>query len=656
MHTMRSFTLLALLCALGSGVHIFQPGKDPPALPAAYQALAKNDKARLTRFWGTPEQHPYGTRVAYSPRGQIALVASNDPSEKDGDDIITVYDLVKRSERRTLTIKKAVASVLAITPDGKYACAATFAGTLEKATVTLLHWDLSSGQVVSTGQVVHELKGAIGPIISLTLTADAALALTSTYDGPAQVWDLKAGKLLHTLDAGPIFNMAIASDGAQALISGQGRIKLWDLKTGKVVKDLTTPQTVGTVGLAFLTDGKRLVAVDNGQEPILWDVQGDKEIRKFKKEPPVPGGAALAVSADGKRLVVFRSPYKRITCWDVDTGKEQWSTPVDLTIRTSLVFNRDGTTVLLGGGESFFVELDAQTGKEKKRWGGHRGPVTQIAFEPKSGRFWTASEDKTVKCWPLEGGPELFTLKGHSDSITGIAVVGDSLLTASSDKSLKQWQLGSDKMIRTMTGHTGGITSLAVSRDGKFALTGSSDRSLKLWNLGTGKDVKTLTGHADSVAAVALSPDGKWAASGSADHTVRVWYLPDDGKDVAPIVLEGHTREVTALAFLSEDRILSASQDRTMRLWNVEDGKPSAIFKGHKNWISSLAVSPDGKQAITTSDDLTVKLWDMQNGKEFASIDLGAAGDVAKCLTFTPDGRAFLAGTANWLVLRFDLK
>jgi WD40 repeat protein len=179
-------------------------------------------------------------------------------------------------------------------------------------------------------------------------------------------------------------------------------------------------------------------------------------------------------------------------------------------------------------------------------------------------------------------------------------------LTAGNDKTFKQGQLGSDKMIRQMSGHSGGITSLAVSRDGKFALTGSSDRTLKLWNLGTGKDVKTITGHADSVTAVALSTDGKWAASGSADNTVRVWYLPDDGKVMEPIVLEGHTREVTAIAFLSEGRILSASQDQTMRLWNVQDGKLSLTFKGHKNWITSLAVSPDGKQAITTSDDLTI--------------------------------------------------
>src|SRR5262249_55063162 len=222
------------------------------------------------------------------------------------------------------------------------------------------------------------------------------------------------------------------------------------------------------------------------------------------------------------------------TCWETDTPKELWTSRVDLMLPTPLAFLPDGKTILVGGGESCFMHLDAATGKETKAWGGHRGAITQLAVEPKSGRFWTACQDKTVKCWSPDGAAELFTLKGHDDVVTGLAVVGEHLLTASNDKTLKLWTLGSDKMVRKFAGHTGGITSLAVSRDGKFALTGSSDRSLKLWDLAAGKEVKTITGHSHAVTAVGLSPspDGKWAVSGSEDATVRVWYLPDDGKDV----------------------------------------------------------------------------------------------------------------------------
>jgi WD40 repeat protein len=102
--------------------------------------------------------------------------------------------------------------------------------------------------------------------------------------------------------------------------------------------------------------------------------------------------------------------------------------------------------------------------------------------------------------------------------------------------------------------------------------------------------------------------------------------------------------------------VLSASQDQTVRVWNIAEAKEVKKLTGHKNWITSLALSPDGKLAVTTCDDLTVKLWNLETGKEVDSLDLGGASDVAKCVALTPDGRGFLTGTANWLVLRFEMQ
>jgi len=101
--------------------------------------------------------------------------------------------------------------------------------------------------------------------------------------------------------------------------------------------------------------------------------------------------------------------------------------------------------------------------------------------------------------------------------------------------------------------------------------------------------------------------------------------------------------------------MFSASKDQTLKLWSLDDEKEVRTFKGHKNWVTALALSANGKTAMTACDDLTVKLWDVESGKEIASLDLGTAGDVAKCVVFTPDGGTALAGTANWLVLRFEV-
>jgi WD40 repeat protein len=636
------------------------------ALPERYQGLAKSAVTRLDRVWGTPEQHVYlPSRVAYTADGKTALVASSELAEKDADDFIAVWDLDKSEVRRTLTIKKAVATALAVTPDGKYAVAGTFAGERDKGTVQLLVWDLPAGKLLNT------LKGTKEAILSLAFSADGKRLLAGSNDGAVQLWDVAGGKLLHTLEGhkGHVMCVAFSPDGTQAL-SGGGQnnfLRLHDVATGKELANwLAGPNGFPVTAARFLPDGKRVVTVALDQVPILWDIKDKKELQRYKKEPLGNGLVLpLALSADGKRLVSFRTPYNQIlnavepfvTCWDVDSGKDVWSTKVDLPLPTPLAFLPGGKTLLLGGGESCFMHLDPATGKLQKIWGGHRGAVVVLAVEPKGDLFWTAGQDKTVKRWSQSERNELFTLRGHDDAVTGLAVVGDTLLTASGDKTMKLWQLGTDKLLKTYTGHTAGITGLAVARDGKHAVTSSGDRSLKLWDLASGKCLKTLTGHSHAVTAVDISPDGKWAVSGSEDSTVRLWYLPDDNKDIDPVVLEGHKREVTAVRFTQDGKhVLSASQDQTVKLWDVAKGKEVRAFTGHKNWITGLAVLSEANLLVTSCDDLTVKVWNLQTGKEVDSLDFGTASDVAKAVVAAPDGRAFLVGTANWLVLRFEVK
>jgi WD40 repeat protein len=632
------------------------PGGDKTALPESYQGLAKSARTKLDRIWGTGEQHVLlMNRVAYTPDGKTALVASAAFGEKDADDFIAVWDLDKAEVRRTLVIKKATATAIAVAPDGKHAITAAVPISMDD--VRVQYWNLD------TGKIIHQLPGAAHAV---ALSPDGKRALAGGSSGQVLVFDMVAGKLLQTLtDKGGVQAVAISADGKQALTGGlANQLRLWNLDTGKQTADLFAQQN-WISAVAFLPGGKRAVSVGANQVPKLWDLQEKKLIRDFKTQPLGTGPTPLALSTDGKHLVSLRTPYNQalnaiedfVTCWDVDSGKELWSTKVHLPVPTPLAFIGDNKTVLLGGGESFFMHLDAATGKVQKMWGGHRGAVVALALEPKGGRFWTASGDRTVKQWSSDSKNELFTLHGHDDVVTSLAVVGDTLLTASGDKTMKLWQLGTEKLLRTFTGHTEGITGLAISKSGKHAVTGSSDRSIKLWDIASAKNLKTFTGHSHAVTSVAISADGKWAASGSDDKTVRLWYLPDDMKDVEPMVLEGHSREVTAVVFTPDAKhVLSASQDQTVRIWDAGTGKEVRQFKGHKNWVTSLAVLAEAKLLVTVCDDLTVKLWNLETGKEVDSLDFGAASDVAKAVAATPDGRGFLVGTANWLVLRFTLR
>src|SRR5206468_9977207 len=116
---MRFAILLTSLLAAAAA----PPGDgEKSSVPERYQFLTKGAKARLSRAWGTPEQHVFlPTRIAFSRDGKTALVASAEIGEKESDDFISVVDVPTATTRRTLTLKNAVATVLAISPDGKVA-------------------------------------------------------------------------------------------------------------------------------------------------------------------------------------------------------------------------------------------------------------------------------------------------------------------------------------------------------------------------------------------------------------------------------------------------------------------------------------------------------------------------------------------------------
>src|SRR5262249_16708511 len=133
--------------------------------------------------------------------------------------------------------------------------------------------------------------------------------------------------------------------------------------------------------------------------------------------------------------------------------------------------------------------------------------------------------------------------------------------------------------------------------------------------------------------------------------------LTSDKKEIEPITLEGHKREVTCVAFTADGKqVLSASQDKLIKLWDVDGEKVVQVFEGHKNWVTALAISPDGKLLLPATDDLSVKVWDTAKGKEVDHLDLRKSSDFARSLAFAPKGPSFAVGTASWVVLRFELK
>ena len=106
----------------------------------------------------------------------------------------------------------------------------------------------------------------------------------------------------------------------------------------------------------------------------------------------------------------------------------------------------------------------------------------------------------------------------------------------------------------------------------------------------TGTELVTLTGHTQAVTAVAIHPDGRRLVSASYDHTLKVWEV-ETGTELA--TLTGHTQAVTAVAVHPDGRLLvSASYDHTLKVWDVETQKVLFTYVGEAVF-ECVAVSLD---------------------------------------------------------------
>jgi WD40 repeat protein len=151
-----------------------------------------------------------------------------------------------------------------------------------------------------------------------------------------------------------------------------------------------------------------------------------------------------------------------------------------------------------------------------------------------------------------------------------------------------------------------------------------------------------LGGHDQAVTSAVFSPDGTRIVTASWDKTARLWDAAT-AKEIA--VLRGHDGPVTSAAFSSDGaHIVTASVDNTARLWDATTAKEIAVLRGHETVVNSAAFSPDGTRIVTASAD-TARLWDAATAKEIAVLR-GHNGYVSSA-AFSLDGTRIVTASGD---------
>jgi WD40 repeat protein len=314
--------------------------------------------------------------------------------------------------------------------------------------------------------------------------------------------------------------------------------------------------------------------------------------------------------------------------------------------------------------ESLIKAIEDRIYTEVRRFEGHTATVTCLALSPDGKQALSGSDDKTVRLWDIQSGKELRRLESPA-GVDAVAFSADGrrALSGGTDRLVRLWDVEAGKEIQCFKGHTGYVLSVAFSPDGRHALSGSIGDAVRLWDVQTGKELRHLE-HKYTIDRVAFSPDGVRLLSSSkdGDQTVRVWERAT-GKELRSFRRE--KRDATGATYIeatafSPDgrRVFSGGWDGTAWLWDVDNGKELRHF-GAASYVEAVALSPDGRRALAAGGHGGswlrrvarpndgrgygfLQVWDVETGKELRRYNSKV---VITSIAVSPDSRYALSGS-----------
>jgi WD40 repeat protein len=322
--------------------------------------------------------------------------------------------------------------------------------------------------------------------------------------------------------------------------------------------------------------------------------------------------------------------------------------------------------------------------------------IYAAADVPNSQMMVTSSEDRMVRLWDVETGEVLKQMKGHTGDVLGWAVSRNGQMIATGDENgeLIAWLANTgEPLTNAVKAHGSAVRSLNFSPDDAFVVTASSarnDQTVKFWNtktweqskyyacgsavhcvryarsgvpmlaIATDQDIQIYIGetlqtkfksHSHATLSLAWSPDRTRLLSGGDDFdpTIREWDTSSWTQVGDPWT--GHTYKVNSISVhFSGTYAVSASNDNTVRLWQLSDKQTIAIFQ-HAASVVCAAFSADGTHILSGGYDKRVAVWAAPKGT--LAVAVAAAVDASKELVSTVNFSTYL--NLRYLILCFFL-
>jgi WD40 repeat protein len=510
-------------------------------------------------------------------------------------------------------------------------------------------------------------------------SSDGSLIVSASDDRTARIWRAADGTLLQTLQHPRAVVVATFDPaGRRVATISRGEVRIFDVASGSESLDL--PEG-GVTSVAFSPNGILIATGSNDHTARIWSSDTGAQVHRFDHYRARV--LDVAFTQRGDRLVTAGSDGAG-RVWGVLVGRPlavlpqpQHDGPV-----TSASFSPAGPEdpggkwVVTASRDDTAVIARSETGARWTTLLGHKGPLTAASFSPDGRAVATGSEDGTARIWEPNTPPQLLIMGTHREPVNTASFSPDGLLAVSAgdDGTARIWRVRDRRLVARLDGG-GRVTAAAFGPDSRRVLTASGRGTLRLWTRdghplwtvplggsltsaafdrsarllvasntdGTAVVARVSDGrvthrlrHRDAVLKAAFSRDGRSVVTISGPNA-RIWSI-DGSRAKLRHVLRGHKGLLVDLSLSADgSKVVTASADRTARIWDAHTGRLLQVLEGHRGGLTSAEFNPDGTLVVTASLDRDSRLWNADTGK-LRHILQGHFGPV-RGASFSPDGR-----------------
>ena len=447
------------------------------------------------------------------------------------------------------------------------------------------------------------------------------------------------------------------------------------------------------VDAVCISPDNRYLLSSAGSYILLQETASGKCLREFNGHRLTV--TSLAFSPNG-RFIVSGSKDDTIRIWEVASARCVMTLEGHEKSVLSVAVSADGH-YLLSGSEDHTVKLwETKTGKCLQTFSGHKAAVRSVCFSSK-GLFvlsgagdYEKSADNTIKLWELATGKELRTFSGHDDYVASVCFSPDGLhlLSGGNDGKLLLWEMASGTYTPIFKTREGGIWSVAYSPDSKYVFAAGANKTIRQLDVSNGRCIRTFTGHKREISSIHLSREGKYMLSGSWDFTLKFWCLGERTNahswyTHAVVVDKALEKQHAYEAAYKKAKEALDSEDISMAIQHVAAarkvrgfernpevlelcrriGKKARIkeYMGawlhkviaeHRDAVLTVAVSPNGRFAVSGGKDKTILVWKLDTGECIKTLD-GHTQDV-NSIVFSQDGRYLVSGGSDGAIRLWD--